>query len=48
MMALGTAVEKPGVIERPVRHVDLCPTVAGLLGCPRMELQGMPISEFRV
>ncbi len=48
LMALGTAVEKPGVIERPVRHVDLCPTVARLLGCPRMELQGMPISEFRV
>ena len=48
MMALGTAVEKPGVIERPLRHVDLCPTVTGLLGCPRMELQGMPISEFRV
>lgn len=48
MMALGNAVEKAGLIERPVRHVDLCPTVASLLGCPRMELQGVPISEFRL
>jgi len=48
MMALGSAVQKAAVIERPVRHVDLCPTVAGLLGCPRMELQGVPLSEFRV
>jgi len=48
MMALGRAVEKPGLVERPVRHVDLCPTIAGLLGCPRMELQGLPISDFHV
>lgn len=48
MMALGAAVEKPGLIERPVRHVDLCPTVAKLLGCQRMELQGTPIAEFRI
>ena len=48
MMALGSAVEKPGLIERPVRHVDLCPTVTSLLGCTRTELQGVPISEFQV
>jgi hypothetical protein len=48
MMALGAAVEKPGIIERPVRHVDLCPTLAGLLGCAPMELQGAPLREFRV
>ncbi len=48
MMALGATVEKSGLIERPVRHVDLCPTVAGLLGCPGMERQGVPISEFRL
>ncbi len=48
MMALGATIEKSGLIERPVRHVDLCPTVAGLLGCPRMEQQGVPISEFRL
>ena len=48
MIALGAGVEKAGLVERPVRHVDLCPTVAGLLGCPRIELQGMPISELRI
>jgi len=48
MMVLGASVEKPGLIEHPVRHIDLCPTVAGLLGCPRIELQGLPISELRV
>lgn len=47
MLALGAAVQKAEVIERPVRHVDLCPTVAGLLGCPPMELQGVPLREFR-
>jgi len=48
MMALGAVVEKAGLVERPVRHVDLCPTVAGLLGCPRRELQGIAISELRI
>lgn len=48
MMALGAALGSPGLTERPVRHVDLCPTIAGLLGCPRLELEGVPISEFRV
>jgi hypothetical protein len=48
MMALGAAVEKAGLVEHPVRHVDLCPTIAGLLGCPRMELQGAMIPELQV
>jgi hypothetical protein len=47
-MVLGTAVDKPQIIERPVRHVDLCPTLAGLLGCPRMESQGSQLTELRV
>src|ERR1019366_4773110 len=28
MMALGAAIDKPQIIERPIRHVDLCPTLA--------------------
>ena len=48
MMTLGSAVEKPGLVERPIRHVDLCLTVAGLLGCRRIELQGVPIAEVHV
>jgi hypothetical protein len=32
-------VDKPQIVDRPVRHIDLCPTLAGLLGCaPLAEL----------
>ena len=48
MMTLGSAVEKPGLVERPIRHVDLCSTVARLLGCRRIEAQGVPIAEVHV
>ena len=48
MMALGAAVPKPQIIERPIRHVDLCSTLAGLLGCPPMESQGVDLEELRV
>jgi arylsulfatase A-like enzyme len=48
MMILGSAVDKPQVIERPIRHVDLCPTLAGLLGCPPMDSQGARLLELKV
>jgi len=48
MMALGAAVAKPEIIERPIRHVDLCTTLAGVLGCPPMESQGARLVELRV
>ncbi len=48
MMALGAAVDKPQIIERPIRHVDLCTTLAGLLGCPPMESQGARLAEWQV
>jgi hypothetical protein len=48
MMALGTAVDKPQIVERLIRHVDLCPTLAGLLGCPPMESQGARLTELRI
>jgi hypothetical protein len=47
MMALGSGIDKPQVIERPIRHVDVCPTLAGLLGCRPIESQGAKLSEFR-
>jgi len=47
MMALGAAVDKPGIIERPVRHVDLCATLGDLLGCPPMDTQGVRLKELR-
>jgi hypothetical protein len=48
MMALGAAVDQPQVIERPIRHIDLCPTLAALLGCPPLEMQGTQLPELRV
>jgi len=47
MMALGAAVDRPQIIERPIRHVDLCPTLAGLLGCPSIDAVGARLKEFR-
>ncbi len=47
MLALGAAVNRPQVIERPIRHIDLCPTLADLLGCPRMDSQGERLVELR-
>jgi hypothetical protein len=46
MLALGAAVDRPQVVERPIRHVDLCPTLASLLGCKPLEMQGEPLPEF--
>jgi hypothetical protein len=47
MMTLGTAVDRPNIIERPIRHIDLCPTLADLLGCPPLETQGSKLRELR-
>jgi hypothetical protein len=47
MMALGPAVDKPQTIERPIHHIDLCPTLASLLGCPPMDAQGRMLAEIR-
>ncbi len=48
MIALGAAVHTPQVVERPVRHIDLCPTLADLLGCPPTDSQGERLVELRV
>jgi hypothetical protein len=47
MMALGAGIDKAQVIERPIRHVDVCPTLAALLGCRPIESQGAKLTEFR-
>ena len=47
MMALGAAVDKPQIVERPIHHIDLCPTLADLLGCPPLDSQGRAIGEIR-
>lgn len=48
MMTLGSSVDQPDIVERPIRHIDLCPTLADLLGCPGLDMQGDRLKEFRV
>ena len=48
MLAVGAAIDRPQIVERPIRHVDICPTFASLLGCPLSDAQGAKIAEFRV
>jgi hypothetical protein len=47
MMALGAAVDRPQIVERTIRHIDLCPSLADLLGCPPVDFQGSKLKEFR-
>ncbi len=47
MLAVGAAVDRPQVIERPIQHVDLCPTLATLLGVRPLEAQGSLLGEMR-
>jgi hypothetical protein len=47
MLALGPGVDRRGTVERPIRQIDLCPTLAGLLGCRPFDLQGARLTEFR-
>ena len=48
MMVLGAGVEKPEFVDRPIHHIDLCPTIADLLGYKPLESQGVRLSEFHV
>lgn len=48
MMCLGNVVDRPQVIERPVQHIDLSPTLAQLLGCRMSEARGARLTEWRV
>jgi hypothetical protein len=47
VMALGAGIDRPNVIERPIRQIDLCPTLAGLLGYHPLESQGAILPELR-
>lgn len=46
MMALGAAIDKPQIIERPIRHIDVCPTLTEILSCRGIESQGARLAEF--
>jgi hypothetical protein len=44
LMCLGEAVRSPDVVERPVQHIDICPTIATLFGIRDLDLPGKPLS----
>jgi hypothetical protein len=46
MMALGPAINRHQIVERPIRHIDVCPTLTGLLGCRALESQGTKLVEL--
>jgi len=45
MLALGQGIT-PGVVERPIAHVDIAPTAAALLGVKTGEMQGRVLPEL--
>jgi hypothetical protein len=48
MMCLGPAARAGQHIERPVQHVDVCPTIMRLLGLTPAGMQGTPLPEIRI
>ncbi len=48
MMCVGAAVDKPQISERPIHHIDVCPTLASVLGFQMPEARGNRLPEFRV
>lgn len=50
MMCLGAAAQAGQVIERPIQHVDLCPTIATLFGLKTkmMTMQGTSLPEIHL
>jgi hypothetical protein len=43
MMCLGEAAKSADVVERPIQHIDICPTIAGLFGLKNLDLPGKPL-----
>ena len=43
LMCLGEAVRSADVIESPIQHIDLCPTIAGMFGIRGLDLPGKPL-----
>ena len=47
MMCLGKPLSRPQVIDRPVRQVDVCPSLAVWMGCRATESAGATLAELR-
>jgi hypothetical protein len=43
MMCLGDAIRKAQVLEDPVAHTDICPTIARLFELKNLNLTGKPL-----
>ena len=43
MMCLGDAIRKPQIIENPIEHTDICPTIASLFALKNLDLPGKPL-----
>jgi hypothetical protein len=43
LMCLGEAARSPDVVERPMQHIDICPTIARLFGIKGLDLPGTPL-----
>ena len=48
MMCLGDAARSADVIQRPVEHIDLCPTIAGMFGIKDLRLPGKTLPALSV
>jgi len=48
MLCLGAGARAGETVERPVQHVDICPTVASLWGLKLPPMQGMALPEIRL
>jgi hypothetical protein len=46
MMCVGQPLSRPQVIDRPVRQVDLCPSLAAWMGCRATESAGGALAEL--
>jgi hypothetical protein len=47
MMVLGAYAGSPRIVKRQVHQVDICPTVAGLLGFKAPDTQGVQLDELK-
>ncbi len=47
MMVLGPPARKPAFLERPVRHIDLAPSLSAFLGVECTQSTGEMLPEFR-
>ncbi len=48
LMCLGAGAKAGQIVERPVQHVDVCPTIASLWGLKLPSMQGNVMPEIRL